>query len=335
MLTARRSGRGLFFQFIFPLVYVIIILAITRRLTSSGGRINPPPLSLSVPPLFRGTELDIIGTTAAVQTQMQSLLSASDSFKLYAVGQNSVPGLQHYLLTDNIASFCSVFATSLTPSSLTSTLFHNNSASHALPILLQVVANAALQNLTGTQFSIAITNAPFGYNRSTVFTSFTGIMLALFVGLAFGYMPVTYAVAVVRERENGAKHQQLVMGVRPLTFWLANFCVDFCFFLMSIALTFILFAAFNQPALIGTNGGAAFLLFFFYGFSVINFTYLVSFAFSKPQTAQSVLAMCYGFFTIILFFILTFTYERAVGMLTTKFMNSTFCCLKSPAPHHF
>ena len=40
-----------------------------------------------------------------------------------------------------------------------------------------------------------------------------GFIVALFVALAFAFVPATFALFVVRERQQKSKHQQLVRGV--------------------------------------------------------------------------------------------------------------------------
>ena len=116
--------------------------------------------------------------------------------------------------------------------------------------------------------------------------SFTNLQVPMMLGLAFAYVSTGFTAAIVKEKENRAKHQQFVMGVRPLIYWSSNLLVDACVYLMPVIIFFILFAACGYAQITGPNFVAAALLFSGAIFAVLAFSYLLSFALDKAVTAQ-------------------------------------------------
>ena len=94
-------------------------------------------------------------------------------------------------------------------------VLQNTTALHAVPVFINLV-NAAILNWThGGNASISINSQVYEItaqmrdyiNNALAFTA------VLFVIIAFSFIPASFAVFVVKEREINAKHQQVGDGV--------------------------------------------------------------------------------------------------------------------------
>jgi len=51
-------------------------------------------------------------------------------------------------------------------------------------------------------------------------------LIAISVIFAMSQIPASFVVFLVEERQSGSRHLQFVSGVKPVIFWLVNFCWD-------------------------------------------------------------------------------------------------------------
>ena len=128
-------------------------------------------------------------------------------------------------------------------------VMHNTSAVHAGPIFMNLV-NSALWRLSPAYSAAACTGpaAACGIaarNHPLPLTavqqqyalsqqSFSVVQVLL---IATCFVPATFVTFVVKEREVGAKHQQLVSGVGVLAYWLASYAFDALTYLLPWALS--------------------------------------------------------------------------------------------------
>ena len=102
------------------------------------------------------------------------------------------------------------------------------------------------------------------------------------------FIPPTFAVSIVKERETGAMHQQLISGVSIASYWLSTYAWDVANYLVPYSIFLILMSGFGITDLIsGQAGSATAMLLLTYGLSVAPFTYVMSFAFSSHSNAQT------------------------------------------------
>jgi len=52
------------------------------------------------------------------------------------------------------------------------------------------------------------------------------VLIAISVIFALSQIPASFVVFLVEERQSGSRHLQFVSGVKPVVFWLVNFCWD-------------------------------------------------------------------------------------------------------------
>ena len=97
---------------------------------------------------------------------------------------------------------------------------------------------------------------------------------------------------VVRERETGAKHQQLISGVSLPAYWLATYLWDAVSYLIPSGLSILMFVAFGVEAYTtGESLTATALLFLLYGPAVAAQTYCFSYLFKSHSTAQNIVLL--------------------------------------------
>ncbi|CAM9221993.1 unnamed protein product [Chrysoparadoxa australica] len=106
--------------------------------------------------------------------------------------------------------------------------------------------------------------------------------------LGFAFVPAAWMSYLVREREMKCKYQQLVSGVSLTAYWLSSFAWDAAFLVVPIGLTLSIYAMADIEAFIEKDViGATVTLFCLYAISMPPFTYMLSFAFTKHDRAQS------------------------------------------------
>jgi len=221
----------------------------------------------------------------------------------------SVYNMSSYLWTNRNAYQASTFgAYSIVqaPSSATcggnflctySYVIHANfTALHALPLFSNLMADAVAKYKGSSTPSISVSLHPFDYTKaqSGVSSAYQTDTVVTFLMLAVSFVPAAMATFVVREREVKAKHQQVVSGVGIPAYWLSTFLWDQVtymglLFLFVIVICGPVFG--NDTNSLGGGGhykeqGCLFALLYLYGASVAGFTYLVSFCFISPATAQ-------------------------------------------------
>ncbi len=151
-------------------------------------------------------------------------------------------------------------------------VLENTTAIHGAPVFMNLANDLLLKWSTGNpNASITIRSAPFPFtnkqdNQISESLSFTAV---LFIVIAFSFIPASFAVFVVKEREVNAKHQQLISGTSLWAYWLATFVWDIVSYAVPCILSIVLILAFQIQQLIeGTRLVATIVLFFLYGTSV-------------------------------------------------------------------
>ncbi|EGR32580.1 hypothetical protein IMG5_076830, partial [Ichthyophthirius multifiliis] len=105
--------------------------------------------------------------------------------------------------------------------------------------------------------------------------------------LAFAFNTSSYSGLPVMERELKLKYVLSVMGCRSYTYWLRTLIFDIIFATFGIVL-FIIFCFVLQFEEIINNIGQTFGLLYFFIFTLITYSYLISFVFKKEETCYKV-----------------------------------------------
>jgi len=171
----------------------------------------------------------------------------------------------------------------------------NTSAPFAQPTFLNLADTAILRGRTSYKHaSIATTLQPFERtpNEKHSQSSFSGLSLSMMVALAFGFIPTSFAVFIVYERETRSKHLQLLSGVQITAYWTANALWDLVIFAIPACVCLIILACDGNESFTGrANLPVLLLALLLYGTSCIPFCYVASWAFHNHLTAQNVLVL--------------------------------------------
>lgn len=164
----------------------------------------------------------------------------------------------------------------------------NTTALHAGPVAMRTMHSSLLNWVSGEESSITVWNDPLPITKTQgqVLSSFSAFVAVLFLVIAFSFIPATFAVFVVREREVAAKHQQLISGVSIPAYWASTYAWDMVNYLLPAIASISMLAGFG----VLMNGGRALAtsaLIFLYGTAVAPFTYVISYAFSSHSAAQT------------------------------------------------
>ncbi|CAA7057158.1 unnamed protein product [Microthlaspi erraticum] len=188
--------------------------------------------------------------------------------------------------------------------SLGYTVLHNSTCQHAGPIYINVMNAAILRLATGNKNMIIQTrNHPLPPTKSqqTQRHDLDAFSAAIIVNIAFSFIPASFAVPIVKEREVKAKHQQLISGVSVLSYWLSTYVWDFISFLFPSTFAIILFYAFGLEQFIGIGRLLPTVIMLLeYGLAIASSTYCLTFFFTEHSMAQNVILMLHFFSGLIL-----------------------------------
>jgi len=174
---------------------------------------------------------------------------------------------------------------------------------HALPITVNLFSNVQLRKLTGSSDAgITVRSYPFAGTKKQQLLSQTPstIMAVIIISIAFCFIPASFVMFVIRERETNAKHQQLISGVGFPAYWLSSYLWDVLMYIITAAISILVLVIFDISKLVGDNLGATSLAIFLFGFSVTGFGYAFSFLFKSPSSGQNAMIFFNFIFGVIL-----------------------------------
>eukprot|EP00403_Amphidinium_massartii_P019270 CAMPEP_0178412742 /NCGR_PEP_ID=MMETSP0689_2-20121128/22173_1 /TAXON_ID=160604 /ORGANISM="Amphidinium massartii, Strain CS-259" /LENGTH=1483 /DNA_ID=CAMNT_0020034001 /DNA_START=1 /DNA_END=4452 /DNA_ORIENTATION=+ len=172
------------------------------------------------------------------------------------------------------------------------TLWFKNRAYHAIPNMVNTANNARLRMLGFDSTKVGVWSHPLPKSgaileeeitdNESILTSF---WVAITVILAMGFIPASFVVYLVHEKSTNGKHQQLLTGVSPVSYWLSTYCWDVFNFCIPALVCFALFLIFQVDAYGSDNAEAISVLFLTYGLCMTPFMYCWEPLFSVPTTA--------------------------------------------------
>lgn len=165
----------------------------------------------------------------------------------------------------------------------------NSTAPDSLHVGLIEADNAILRLATNDKEAYIKVNA-VSLPLTKQISNFEGVLdafiAAFFIAIGYAFIPSSIIMFLVTERENNAKHQQIVSGVSLTAYWFSNLLVDYLKYLIVALLTIIAILVYDISSLIeGQATIGTISLTFLFGFSMISFTYLTSFMFKGPSSA--------------------------------------------------
>ncbi|XP_064446386.1 phospholipid-transporting ATPase ABCA3-like [Mirounga angustirostris] len=197
------------------------------------------------------------------------------------------------------------------------TLWFNNKAYHSPPLSLAILDNLIFMALSDPDASITVSNKPQPQNivsKKLEGRKIPGMQVALNLFFGVSIFVSGFCLLTVTERITKAKHIQFVSGVSAINFWLSALLWDFIIFFTACCLLMVVFLLSGLDALTKNYRFLdTLVIFMLFGWSIIPFTYLISFLFSSHTSAYIKLVMlnyCAGVFSIVMDIIITTTSDK-------------------------
>ncbi|KAK2651860.1 hypothetical protein Ddye_011716 [Dipteronia dyeriana] len=350
-VSARRDRKTIVFQLLIPAVFLLFgILFLKLKphpdqqsltfttsyfnpLLSGGGGGGPIPFNLSWP---IANEVAKYIEGGWIQSFKHSAYEFPDSEKaladaIKAAGPTLGPTLlsmSEFLMSSYNESYQSRYGAIVMDDqnddgSLGFTVLHNSSCQHAAPTFINVMNSAILRLATHDgNMTIQTRNHPLPMTKSQHLQrhDLDAFSAAVIVSIAFSFIPASFAVSIVKEREVKAKHQQLISGVSILSYWTSTYIWDFVSFLFPSSFAIIIFYIFGLDQFIGKDVLLPTVLMFLeYGLAIASSTYCLTFFFSDHTMAQNVVLLVH-FFTGLILMVISFIMEH---ISSTASVNSS------------
>ncbi|XP_023543867.1 ABC transporter A family member 1 [Cucurbita pepo subsp. pepo] len=350
-ITARRDRRTVVFQLLIPVVFLFVGLLFLRlkphpdqqsvTLTTSefnpqligGGGGGPIPFDLQwnisqqVAHCIKG---------GWIQKYKPSAYKFPDAEKAFsdaieAAGETLGPillSMSEYLMSSFNESYQSRYGAVVMDDqngdgSIGYTVLHNCSCQHSAPTFINLVNAAVLRLATGDQnMTIQTRNHPLPMTKSQRLQrhDLDAFAAAIIVNIAFCFIPASFAVSLVKERETKAKHQQMISGVSMLSYWISTYLWDVISFLVPTCLALVLFYIFGMDQFIGKGRFiATAVIFLEYGMAIASSTYCLTFFFFDHTVAQNVVLSVH-FFTGLILMVISFI----MGLIETMAKTNSF-----------
>ncbi|CAK7342616.1 unnamed protein product [Dovyalis caffra] len=355
-ISARRDRKTIVFQLLIPAIFLLFGLLFLKLkphpdqqsitlttshfnpLLSGGGGGGPIPFDLSWP-----IAKEVAGYIKGgwIQNFRESAYRFPDAEReladaIMAAGPTLGPvllSMSEFLMSSFNESYQSRYGAIVMDNqhddgSLGYTILHNSSCQHAAPTFINLMNAAILRLATGDQnMTIQTRNHPLPMAKSQHLQrhDLDAFSAAVIVNIAFSFIPASFAVAIVKEREVKAKHQQLISGASLCLFmwtwqWMYIFdillCKDFLkfkgFYGSMLLQHFVTFFLVSTHVFLGLDQFIGkgcflptFLMFLEYGLAIASSTYCLTFCFYEHTMAQNVVLLVH-FFTGLILMVISF-----------------------------
>ncbi|XP_076468817.1 phospholipid-transporting ATPase ABCA3-like isoform X2 [Babylonia areolata] len=189
------------------------------------------------------------------------------------------------------------------------TAWYSGQPYHAMPVSLAYFMNAFVREVAGEGHRITTANYPMPKSNEDAATDAQlrslpmGLIIGFNVLFGMAILNASFCHFLIRERQTGAKHLQVVSGVGPLVFWLASFAWDFINYLIPCLVLLGVFAFYKVDAYTDKgNLGLVLLILVMFGIAVLPFIYILQFRYSSPATGfvnLVILEIITGLFTMM------------------------------------
>ncbi|XP_037937451.1 ATP-binding cassette sub-family A member 3 isoform X2 [Teleopsis dalmanni] len=315
ILYTYRNKLLLAIQNIMPIFFVVVTILISRT-QGTFNELRPITLNLMQYP----TAVSVLETAPDVEeNSFESQVAAAykvlatsygRNYEFESTGSKSFTNYMLELGKTLQVRINSRYLAGATISKSNFTAWLNNQPLHTAPLTVNMVHNAMAKVLLGNTTSISVSNAPLPYTTETLLSQLNignnlGTQLATNLCFCMSFVSAFYILFLIKERESRSKLLQFVGGVKVLTFWLTQFLWDMLTYTFTALVLVITLACFQENGF-STFGELAryFLLLLIFGFSVLPFTYIISFFFTEPATGFARISIINIFAGMALFIVI-------------------------------
>ncbi|RUS76071.1 hypothetical protein EGW08_016175 [Elysia chlorotica] len=169
--------------------------------------------------------------------------------------------------------------------------FYNGQPFHGKGVTINYLMNTFLRATLNDTFSLQTILAPLpkdpkaAAERNALLALSAGFSIGFFISFGMAFLTTMFIFFLIKERQVGAKHMQVVSGVGPVTYWLPTFMWDFINYIFPSMLLLVVFAAYSKSAYLDDGRFMLVILVLaIYGWAVLPFMYALQFAFNSPPT---------------------------------------------------
>ncbi|CAI5656359.1 unnamed protein product [Oreochromis niloticus] len=175
-----------------------------------------------------------------------------------------------------------------------SKVWFNPEGHHTMPAYLNSLNNFILRaNLPADKdprkYAISVYSQPYfgrADDEDVVVQGLLHLLVAMCVLTGFSITTASFAIYEVTEHQKGSKRLQHIAGISESFYWIVNFIYDMVIYLVPVAATVAVIAAFQIPAFTERqNLGAVTLLLVLFGFSTFPWMYLFAGIFRDAEMA--------------------------------------------------
>ncbi|KAI9140082.1 hypothetical protein BKA69DRAFT_1081761 [Paraphysoderma sedebokerense] len=270
-----------------PIVILLIGIGITQ--TSGSSLIPGIPLRYaSLPQNVYRTEIPYNSSAAASVTA--PLVSR------FEFPTNLVSGNLHTFFQSSSNYQFGIAIRGIQPNgsapSFNASILFNDTSIHSLPVATNILSNAVFAYLAESQrkpipasYQITTINKPLPL-QTPKFSSTSASSLIL-IGLSVSLAPAVFGVDVVKERVNKIRHQLLIMGTHPSSYWLGYLISDVLSYSVVSIAVIILVHIFNVEPLIGNSLLFLIVILIIYMPTTCLSVYCYSFLFKTVKDVQT------------------------------------------------
>lgn len=164
-------------------------------------------------------------------------------------------------------------------------LMSNHTSPHATPIMINALDTALLRATRQDEdYDIHVNNHPLPLNQATQEATSQAVSLGISQDLviALAFVPAYIVLFLVKEREVGMKHQEIISGMSIPAYWLSEFVWDTLTYLLVVATEVFLMWAFEMDDYLADGkASATLLLFFLYGTASTAFVSCLQYLFKS------------------------------------------------------
>ncbi|XP_034780404.2 glucosylceramide transporter ABCA12 isoform X2 [Acipenser ruthenus] len=173
-------------------------------------------------------------------------------------------------------------------------VWYNPEGYHTMPAYLNSLNNFILRanlppGVDSQKYDISVYSQPYTggvLDEDTMVQSLVGMLVALCILTGYSIMTASFVIYEVMEYQTGAKRLQHISGVGEIFYWIVNFIYDMTLYLLPVALSIAVIAAFQLPAFNNRqNLGAVSLLLVLFGFGTFPWMYLLAGTFKNAEMA--------------------------------------------------
>uniref|UniRef100_A0A665XCM0 ATP-binding cassette, sub-family A (ABC1), member 12 n=1 Tax=Echeneis naucrates TaxID=173247 RepID=A0A665XCM0_ECHNA len=165
-----------------------------------------------------------------------------------------------------------------------SKVWFNPEGHHTMPAYLNSLNNLILRS--NLPAAISVSSHPYFGRVDDEDAGMLQILVAMCVLTGFAITTASFAIYEVNEYHSGSKRLQHIAGISEPFYWAVNFFYDMVIYMIPVALTVAVVAAFQTPAFTDRqNLGAIALLLVLFGFATFPWMYLLSGVFKDAEMA--------------------------------------------------